>query len=283
VAPTQGGCLCGLVQYELAGPFTTMIHCHCSMCRKHHGSAFATFVGAPLMGFKWLAGQDDLVSYTSSEHGQRSFCRRCGSVAPTLSEAMDLAFAPAGNLLGDLPIRPQYHVFVGSKAPWYTITDGLPQHEEYPPEFGISGVPQAPRQTPEGCVAGSCLCGEVAYEVTGPALRMVNCHCSRCRRGRSAAHATNLVYSLGDVRLTRGAEQVAEYKVPEAHRFAVAFCQRCGGAAPRFATAHGLAFVPAGTLDTLPGSQPAGHIFVGSKANWFEITDGLPQYEASIS
>ena len=49
---------------------------------------------------------------------------------------------------------------------------------------------------PPGVVRGSCLCGDVAFELRGKPLRMTNCHCSRCRRGRSAAHATNLVYPL---------------------------------------------------------------------------------------
>jgi hypothetical protein len=56
-ARTEGACLCGKVRYAMAGPFTAMSHCHCSMCRKHHGSAFATFAIAPIEGFRWLAGE----------------------------------------------------------------------------------------------------------------------------------------------------------------------------------------------------------------------------------
>ncbi len=164
-ATLRGACLCGAVTYQVTGPFNMMVHCHCSMCRKHHGSAFATFVGAPLMGFKWLSGQDQLVTYASSEKGRRAFCRQCGSVAPSLIPDMDLAMLPAGNLEGDPEVRPQSHIFVGSKAPWYTITDDLPQHEEYPPEFGISGVSRPVSDIPEGVVAGSCLCNSIAYEI----------------------------------------------------------------------------------------------------------------------
>jgi hypothetical protein len=43
----KGQCLCEALTYELDGPFSAMIHCHCSMCRKHHGTGFATFVAAP--------------------------------------------------------------------------------------------------------------------------------------------------------------------------------------------------------------------------------------------
>src|SRR5262245_9397533 len=94
-APTQGSCLCGIVRYEVAGPFNMMLHCHCSMCRKHHGTAFATFVAAPLMGFRWLSGEHNLGEYHSSEKGVRQFCRTCGAVTPTLLKNMDLAVMPA--------------------------------------------------------------------------------------------------------------------------------------------------------------------------------------------
>ena len=124
---------------------------------------------------------------------------------------------------------------------------------------------------------GSCLCGDVAFEIEGAPLRAFNCHCTRCRRGRGAAHATNLFYPADGFRWTRGQENVAEYKVPEAQRFAVAFCRDCGGALPYVMAGRGVV-VPAGSLDSEPGMQPLAHIFVGSKADWFDITDRLPQY-----
>ena len=52
----SGSCLCGAVRFTQRGPFTHMTHCHCSICRKHHGAAFATYVASPLEGFKLLAG-----------------------------------------------------------------------------------------------------------------------------------------------------------------------------------------------------------------------------------
>jgi hypothetical protein len=274
---TLGTCLCGKVRYEIAGPFTGMSHCQCSMCRKHHGAAFATWAVAPLAGFRWLAGEATLGRYRSSEQGDRPFCTTCGSVAATPMTEHGLAIAPAGNLDGDPGIRPQHHMFATSRASWYTITDHLPQHAGYPPEFGGGlGVQRSAPTTRSGVIAGSCLCGGVAYEVDAP-LRMINCHCSRCRRGRSAAHATNLFANLDAFRWIRGRDVRAEYKPPDAQFFAVAFCTHCGGAAPRI-SARGMAVIPAGTLDTDPGIRPQMHIFVGSKAPWFEITDDLPQF-----
>jgi hypothetical protein len=255
-----------------------MMHCHCSMCRKHHGAAFATFVAAPFAAFRWLEGEEEIGEYRSSEHGTRSYCTRCGSVAPTLMPEAGFAIAPAGNLEGDPGVRPQMHVFVGSKAPWYEIADAVPQHDAKPPGFGGgTGVPRPERKARDGVIAGSCLCGEVAYELRNP-QRMYNCHCWRCRRGRSAAHASNLFVSLDDFTLVSGEDSIAQYKVPEALRFTVAFCTRCGGGAPRVARDRGVAAVPAGTLDSDPGIRPQAHIYVGSKAPWFDILDDIPQY-----
>ena len=274
----SGCCLCGAVRYQTDGPCSMMIHCHCSMCRKHHGAAFATFVAAPLMGFRWSSGEDNVVVYRSSEKGRRPFCRICGSVVPTLAEEMDLAILPAGNLEGDLDIRPECHVFAGSKAPWYTISDSLPQYEEHPPEFGASGIARPSVAPREGIIEGSCLCGDVAYEITGAPKGIMYCHCNRCRRGRSAAHAANAFCSIDDFRYTRGETSVEIYKVPEARYFAVAFCKRCGGAAPRLSRERGFVVVPAGSLDVDPGVRAQAHIYVGFKAGWFDITDDLPQF-----
>ena len=275
---TLGACLCGTVRYELDGSFTMMMHCHCSMCRKHHGAPFATFVAAAHSGFRWRSGADSVAKYASSAQGARTYCRHCGSVGPMLAPEADMAVVPAGNLEGDLGIRPQAHMFVGSKAAWYTITDSLPQHAGLPPEFGGGlGLERPTVAQREGVADGSCLCGAVAFEFRAP-VRMYQCHCSRCRKARSAAHGQNVFVKLGDFKFTRGEELVAQYKPPEAQRFTNAFCTRCGGKAPAVQSARGVVVVPAGTLDTDPMMRPMANIFVGSKAPWFEITDAYPQY-----
>ena len=118
----------------------------------------------------------------------------------------------------------------------------------------------------------------MSYEIEGAPLRAFNCHCSRCRRGRSAAHATNYFYAAERFRWVRGEENATAYKPPEARRFTVGFCRHCGGALPYVSPELKGAVVPAGSLDSDPGSQPLAHIFVDSKADWFDITDRLPQY-----
>jgi AcrR family transcriptional regulator len=125
----RGSCLCGTVRYEIDGLFEVMSHCNCSMCRKHHGAAFATFVTVPLSGFRWVTGESALSTYQSSAYGKRTFCSNCGSIMPVVEPDTGIAFCPAGNLDGELGIQPQGLSFVGSKGS-RKMMGMLPQHEE---------------------------------------------------------------------------------------------------------------------------------------------------------
>ena len=273
-----GRCLCGAVRYEVnVAPVATM-HCHCSMCRKHHGVAFVTWTIVPTAGFRFTSGRDHVASYASSAHFHRSFCRICGSVAPEQTPSGQNVVIPAGNLEGDLDLEPQLHIFVGSKADWFSITDSLPQHAEYPAEYGMQATPRAVVIREGSNAVGSCLCGATAYEISGPPSRFMWCHCSRCRLARGAAHATNIFFKAEDFQWTRGAEIVVDYPLPGAQFFAVAFCGRCGSSMPRVSAERNVVNVPAGSLDSAPGIPPLGHIYVNSKAGWDHITDELPQF-----
>jgi hypothetical protein len=272
----QGECLCGRVRYEITLPLVHMGYCHCSMCRKHYGAAFATAAFVTPDAFRWISGEESLGRYRSSDALTRAFCTTCGSVAPM--PVGDLIECPAGNLQGDLGMTPREHIFVGSKAPWYTITDDLPQHEGYPPVFGGGPGVKRPQPAPRpGVTEGSCLCGDVAWEVANPRGIMF-CHCTRCRRARSTAHGANLFAPLDGFRWLRGESQLAEYKVPEARAFKQVFCTRCGSPAPRLAPERGFVVIPAGALDWDPGVKPLAHIYVAYKASWFEVTGPVPQY-----
>lgn len=274
----QGTCLCGSVRYEVDEPFGSMANCHCSMCRKQHGAAFVTFAVVGMSAFRWTSGEDEVVTYQSSESGKRAFCRRCGSAVPGIMAEMGQVFCFPGSLQGELHLKPQCHMFAGSKASWYTITDALPQFEAYPP--GIDAQPIArPRVEPkDGVVQGSCLCGDIAYELQGAPRTMRNCHCSRCRRALSAAHASNVFYPLDAFQWTRGQESLVDYALPETKYFGVSFCKRCGSKMPRVYQERKIVMVPAGSLDGDPGIRSLMHIYVGSKANWYDITDDLPQH-----
>jgi hypothetical protein len=250
------------------------------MCRKAHGSAFATFVGAPAAGFEWLRGRDNVVSYASSSPVLRHFCRSCGAVTPPPEPEGEQVFVAAGNLLEDCGVRPQVHMFTASRAPWITLTDNLTRFESAPPGYEVPTVEREPREpATHGALAGSCLCGTIRFELTSEPLIMVNCHCSRCRRGRSAAHATNLFVFPRQLHWLAGEASVRVFDLPGAERFGINFCPTCGSGVPRQSAKIGRVNVPAGSLDGDPGIAPAYHIFAASRAPWFEIDDALPRHE----
>lgn len=279
MSSVRGSCLCGDVAWELTGPLEFMSHCHCARCRKAHGAAFATYLMCAADAFRLVRGQERVTRYESSPGFFRPFCSRCGSVVPDGEPWQGLVGVPAGALDDDPGVRPLAHIFVGSKAPWMEVGGGLPAFEGYPPGFGAPAIPDLPASgTTTGVLGGSCLCQRVAFVVTGPSTRCVNCHCSRCRKARSAAQASNLVVKSDAVRFTRGDDQLASYKVPGARFFMQVFCRSCGSPMPRVDRERDIAVIPMGVLDADPGRRPEWHIFVASKAPWYEIPDGLPQH-----
>ncbi len=123
----HGSCLCGTVRFALAGSPQFINHCHCSMCRKVHGSAFGSFLHA-----------DEVRNYASSAGNVRAFCRLCGSNLPVLEDGGNHVIVPAGTLDDDPGVRPVVHIHVASKAPWFEITDDLPRFAAFPPkEFWV--------------------------------------------------------------------------------------------------------------------------------------------------
>jgi len=130
----KGSCLCGSVIYETSGPLEGIDHCHCSMCRRSHGAAFATYGRVAKADYRVLSGADHLKRYDSSDTVARSFCDHCGSSLLFEHAAMpDHNFVPVGTLDDDPGARPEAHIFVGSKADWVEIADDLPQYEGFVP------------------------------------------------------------------------------------------------------------------------------------------------------
>ncbi len=130
--PYRGSCLCGAVHFEIDEFSPQAAHCHCSMCRKFHGAAFATIAGVPRSGFRWTRGEDALKGYTAQNGTTRTFCEHCGSSlmfsSPRAPE--DVVEIALGALDSDVPIEPSAHIFVASGANWAIVSDDLPQYEE---------------------------------------------------------------------------------------------------------------------------------------------------------
>lgn len=274
---TTGSCLCGAVRWRMEGPYKGMTNCHCSMCRKAHAAAFATYIAVDTERYELLSGAEAIAAYESSANFHRKFCSRCGSVTPM--NGGDRIFVPAGCLDGDPGIRPLRHIFTASKAPWHVIADDLPRADEYGRDSAPPVIERADRAANEtGVLRGSCLCGGVVYAVTTPILAVYNCHCSRCRKARAAAHTTNGFVDPKGLRFPRGEDLLVRYKVPEAKFFTQAFCRVCGSGMPNLDPSRPRVSIPFGTLDDDPGRGANDHIYCDDKAPWYTIADDLPQH-----
>jgi hypothetical protein len=126
-----GGCLCGGVRYEVHGPFLRAGHCHCSRCRRHTGTAHSTQGRARRADFRLIAGEGLIRVYTPEGGAVKAFCTVCGSslFGGTWPEGDEVSIR-LGSVDGDPGIRPQFHLFVASKAVWDEIADDLPQYPE---------------------------------------------------------------------------------------------------------------------------------------------------------
>lgn len=127
-----GACYCRTVRYVVADAFLYAANCHCSDCRRTTGSAFKPFAGIARDALTITDGADSLMVF-GDDTGNNTHCRRCGSLLYSVVRDGGFVHVAMGTLIDAPAIRPAMHIFVGSKAPWFTITDDLPQHEGHAP------------------------------------------------------------------------------------------------------------------------------------------------------
>jgi hypothetical protein len=125
-----GKCGCGAVQYEVADAFLYAANCHCSQCRAATGSAFKSFAGIEREKLTITDGLDEVAVF-GEEDLNDTRCAACGSFLYSVVREGAFVHVAMGSLVDEPSIRPSEHIFVGSKAPWFEITDDLPQHHEY--------------------------------------------------------------------------------------------------------------------------------------------------------
>lgn len=125
-----GKCFCGAVHYAVADAFTYALNCHCSNCRRTTGSAFKPFAGIMRDQFAVTEGRDKLLIH-GEEKTHDAHCNVCGSLLYSVVRDGMYVHVALGTLVDAPAIRPTAHIFVDSKAPWFTITDDLPQYREH--------------------------------------------------------------------------------------------------------------------------------------------------------
>ncbi|MDZ7868002.1 MAG: GFA family protein [Rheinheimera sp.] len=127
-----GSCLCGAVTIELHGPIESIIHCHCSKCRKSSGTAYATNGFVATADLHIISGQDLLSAYESAPGKRRHFCRICASpIFSSSAQTPEKLRLRLGILDADIVERPISHNFVSSKANWDDLDAQLPRSDSY--------------------------------------------------------------------------------------------------------------------------------------------------------
>ena len=126
--------------------------------------------------------------------------------------------------------------------------------------------------------SGRCLCGEVRYEVSGELPPLVNCHCQFCRRAHGAAFVTIAWVPAKRFRFTHGEDRLQRFVDVEWFR---GFCEVCGTRILNGAVdGSGFITLIVSTLDDQSHPPPVVHVNVESKAGWYVIEDGQPQFQS---
>ncbi len=127
-----GECFCGEIKYEINGNLRDAKSCHCSRCRKAFSAQASAYALVAPQQFNWLSGESLLTSYIGVEGFGLQFCSQCGSTLCGIYKGV-IHGVTLGCLNGDPKVELGKHIFVGSKASWETIPEGVPQYEEGEP------------------------------------------------------------------------------------------------------------------------------------------------------
>jgi hypothetical protein len=125
---------------------------------------------------------------------------------------------------------------------------------------------------------GSCLCGEVRFEIDGAFEHFFLCHCGRCRKDTGSAHAANLFSTQARIAWLCGEQHIKTFQLPNT-RHTRSFCRECGSAVPNLQMDGALLVTPAGSLDTDLITAPTAHIMFASRANWDEHLEKAPKID----
>ena len=128
-----GECFCGEVKYQVDGKLRDARSCHCSRCRKAFSSQASAYALVEPQEFKWLSGEDLLTSYVGRHGFGLRFCSQCGSTICGIINGT-IHGVTLGCVNDDPEIELGKHIYVGSKAKWEVIPEGVPQYKEGAPE-----------------------------------------------------------------------------------------------------------------------------------------------------
>jgi hypothetical protein len=128
----NGRCLCGEVRFTVEDDFAYAFYCHCSRCRLRTGSAFASIGGIAIDKLRVTTGREHLLIEGERADGYGARCDACHAFLFAAVRGRQYVHVSLGMLVDSPSRAPDHHIFVGSKAPWYRISDPLPQFDALP-------------------------------------------------------------------------------------------------------------------------------------------------------
>ena len=118
-------------------------------------------------------------------------------------------------------------------------------------------------------LTGSCLCGNIRFEIADQFDHFQLCHCTQCQKSTGTAHASNLFTSPNNITWLAGQEDLVRYNQP-GRRISNVFCKQCGSRMPWLSLSGDTLAVPAGCLDHTPHLIPQANIFWPERADWYD-------------
>ena len=135
----QGSCLCGAVTIEVQSSIDSIIHCHCSKCRKSSGTAYATNGFISKAGLIIKTGREQIAFYETAPGKKRHFCKVCASpIFSSNDSSPELLRLRIGILDSDIAEKPLSHNFVSSRANWDDLDAQLPRYDGHEPGRAVN-------------------------------------------------------------------------------------------------------------------------------------------------
>ena len=249
----RGSCLCGSVVFDVTPPLRDVVACHCAQCRKTSGHYWAA-TSVPHDRFHMVEDKG-LAWFRSSDQAVRGFCKDCGATLFWQPEGEARLSLSPGALSGPTGLKTDSHILREFAGDYYA--------PEGPP----------PEPTQAETLRGSCLCGANQFTLPGPMGDVWSCHCSQCRK-LSGHYAAS--FDVQEGALTWQSRDVVEFTAAGGSKRG--FCPGCGSSL-YFRAADGSFSMEAGCIDSPTGGQLVCHIFVADKGDYYDLNDGLPQYQ----
>lgn len=123
-------------------------------------------------------------------------------------------------------------------------------------------------------ITGGCYCGAVRYKAANVRRGVSECHCSQCRKQAGHRYAST-GGKTSDVSVS-GVNNITWFRAsPHAER---GFCSTCGSHLFWKSSNQDAVAILAASVDEPSGLRLARHIFVADKGDYYDISDGLPQF-----